>query len=84
MRPEPLREDLLAVLDDPSYRAAARRVGESFAAAGGAPAAADQLETLLTGSAGSTRPLAEPTRTTPTPRTTRTTRSTERMGSAQT
>ena len=84
VRPEPLREDLLAVLDDPSYRAAARRVGESFAAAGGAPAAADHRETLLTGSAGSTRPLAEPTRTTPTPRTTRTTRSTERMGSAQT
>jgi MGT family glycosyltransferase len=44
VRPEPLREDLLAVLDDPSYRAAARRVGESFAAAGGAAAAARHLE----------------------------------------
>ncbi|MFD7736541.1 glycosyltransferase, partial [Kitasatospora phosalacinea] len=47
VRPQPLREDLLAVLDDPSYRAAARRVGESFAAAGGASAAADHLEALL-------------------------------------
>jgi UDP:flavonoid glycosyltransferase YjiC (YdhE family) len=44
VRPGPLREDLLAVLDDPSYRAAARRVGESFAAAGGAAAAAAHLE----------------------------------------
>lgn len=44
VRPEPLREDLLAVLDDPSYRAAAHRVRESFAAAGGAAAAARHLE----------------------------------------
>ncbi|MFB7949488.1 glycosyltransferase [Kitasatospora phosalacinea] len=45
--PEQLRTELLAVLDDPSHAAAARRVQESFAAAGGAPAAADHLETLL-------------------------------------
>jgi zeaxanthin glucosyltransferase len=51
VRPGPLREDLLAVLDDPSYRAAARRVAASFAAAGGAQAAARQLETLLVGAA---------------------------------
>lgn len=44
VRPGPLREDLLAVLDDPSYRAAAHRVRESFAAAGGAAAAARHLE----------------------------------------
>jgi len=47
VRPGPLREDLLAVLDDPSYRAAARAVGESFAAAGGAAAAAGHLEGML-------------------------------------
>ncbi|MDT3397349.1 glycosyltransferase [Streptomyces sp. B1866] len=35
-----------AVLDEPRYRAAARRVGESFRAAGGAPAAAKHLEEL--------------------------------------
>ncbi|OKI29200.1 nucleotide disphospho-sugar-binding domain-containing protein [Streptomyces sp. CB03911] len=52
VRPQPLREDLLAVLEDPSYRAAARRVGESFAAAGGAPAAADHLEALLSRTSG--------------------------------
>lgn len=46
VRPKPLREELLAVLDDPSYRAAARRVGDSFAAAGGAGAAALHLERL--------------------------------------
>ncbi|MFC1415650.1 glycosyltransferase [Streptacidiphilus cavernicola] len=46
VRPKPLREDLLAVLDDPSYRAAAQRVAASFAAAGGAPAAALHLERM--------------------------------------
>lgn len=44
VRPKPLREELLAVLDDPSYRAAAHRLRESFAAAGGAAAAAGHLE----------------------------------------
>jgi UDP:flavonoid glycosyltransferase YjiC (YdhE family) len=45
-RPEQLRAALLAVLDDPSYRAAAARVRASFLAAGGAPAAAVHLEDL--------------------------------------
>lgn len=42
--PGQLREALVSVLDDPSYRRAATRIGESFAAAGGAPAAAARLE----------------------------------------
>ncbi|MGH3874417.1 MAG: glycosyltransferase [Pseudonocardiaceae bacterium] len=41
-----LRDAITAVLDDPSYRAAARRVQASFAAAGGTTAAADQVEKL--------------------------------------
>ncbi len=41
-----LRDAITTVLDDPSYRAAARRVQTSFAAAGGATAAADHLEKL--------------------------------------
>jgi UDP:flavonoid glycosyltransferase YjiC (YdhE family) len=45
-RPGPLRDAVLAVLDDPSYRAAAARVRESFSAAGGAQAAAGLLEEL--------------------------------------
>lgn len=49
VRPGRLREDLLAVLDDPSYRAAALRVRDSFAAAGGAAAAALHLEGMLEG-----------------------------------
>jgi UDP:flavonoid glycosyltransferase YjiC (YdhE family) len=44
--PEQLREAVLAVLDDPSYRAAAERVQASFRAAGGARTAADHLEAL--------------------------------------
>jgi UDP:flavonoid glycosyltransferase YjiC (YdhE family) len=50
-RPEPLRDAVLAVLEDPSYRAAAERVRESFHAAGGAAAAADLLEDLAARSA---------------------------------
>lgn len=46
IRPAELRAALLAVLDQPSYREAARRVRESFAAAGGAATAADHLEKL--------------------------------------
>lgn len=42
-----LRNAITTVLDNPSYRAAARRVQESFATAGGATAAADHLEKLL-------------------------------------
>ncbi|MDQ3761214.1 MAG: glycosyltransferase [Actinomycetota bacterium] len=41
-----LRTAVTTVLDGPSYRAAARRVQISFAAAGGAAAAADHLEKL--------------------------------------
>lgn len=41
-----LRNALTTLLDDPSYRAAARRVQTSFATAGGATAAADHLEKL--------------------------------------
>ncbi|GAA2583432.1 glycosyltransferase [Actinomadura fulvescens] len=41
-----LREAIGAVLDEPRYRAGARRVQASFAAAGGAAAAADRLEGL--------------------------------------
>ncbi|MDQ2791736.1 MAG: glycosyl transferase [Pseudonocardiales bacterium] len=41
-----LRHALTTLLDDPSYRAAARRVQTSFATAGGATAAADHLEKL--------------------------------------
>ncbi|MEA2504194.1 MAG: hypothetical protein QOG36_1237 [Actinomycetota bacterium] len=37
---------LRSVLGDPIYRAAARRIGDSFALAGGASAAADHLEKL--------------------------------------
>ncbi len=46
VRATDLRTALLAVLDEPGYRAAARRVQESFAAAGGAATAADHLEKL--------------------------------------
>ncbi|HEX5345878.1 MAG TPA: nucleotide disphospho-sugar-binding domain-containing protein [Pseudonocardiaceae bacterium] len=41
-----LRHAITTVLDDPSYRTAAQRVQTSFAAAGGAAAAADHLEKL--------------------------------------
>jgi UDP:flavonoid glycosyltransferase YjiC (YdhE family) len=42
------------VLHDPSYRAAARDIAESFAAAGGAGAAADSLEALVVTASGAT------------------------------
>jgi MGT family glycosyltransferase len=42
-----LRDALDAVLTDPAHRAGAERVRDSFAAAGGAPLAADRLEALL-------------------------------------
>jgi zeaxanthin glucosyltransferase len=45
-RPEQMRAAVLTVLDNPEYRAAAGRVRDSFAAAGGAPAAAARLEQL--------------------------------------
>ena len=43
-----LRTALDAVLTDPSYRTAARRLADSFTAAGGAPAAARHLQRLAT------------------------------------
>jgi zeaxanthin glucosyltransferase len=46
VRPDQLREALVTVLDDPSYRRAAERIRDSFTAAGGAPAAAARLERL--------------------------------------
>lgn len=46
VRPAQLRDALVAILDDPSYRHAAERIRDSFAAAGGAPAAAARLECL--------------------------------------
>ncbi|MFG2989011.1 glycosyltransferase [Streptomyces sp. NPDC048257] len=46
-RAEELCDALTAVLDDPGPRRAARRIQASFAAAGGAAAAADRLEKLL-------------------------------------
>ncbi|MGQ0719048.1 MAG: glycosyltransferase [Pseudonocardiales bacterium] len=42
-----LRNAITSVLDDPSYRAAARRVQTSFNSAGGAAVAADHREKLL-------------------------------------
>jgi MGT family glycosyltransferase len=44
VRPEGLREAVMSVLDDPSYRVAAAELQASFASAGGAPVAADRLE----------------------------------------
>jgi len=44
VRPAQLREALVTILDDPSYRRAAGRIRDSFAAAGGAPTAAARLE----------------------------------------
>lgn len=41
-----IRAAVDALLHDPSYRAAAARIGDSFRSAGGAPAAADRLEAL--------------------------------------
>ena len=47
LRAAELRDAVRAVLGDPAYRDAACRVRDSFAAAGGATAAADHLEELL-------------------------------------
>ncbi|MGK5440403.1 glycosyltransferase [Micromonospora sp. URMC 105] len=44
--PDQMGAAITAVLDEPSYRAAAARVRASFTAAGGAPVAADHLERL--------------------------------------
>ncbi|HEY0638326.1 MAG TPA: glycosyltransferase [Pseudonocardiaceae bacterium] len=45
--PDGLRTAVRALLDDPAYRAGARRVRDDFAAAGGAELAADRLECLV-------------------------------------
>ncbi len=42
-----LRESIVSVLDEPSFRTAARRLRDDFAAAGGAAAAADRLLTMI-------------------------------------
>ncbi|HST48894.1 glycosyltransferase [Jatrophihabitans sp.] len=47
--PAELATALTAVLEEPGYRAAARRVAEDFAAAGGAAAAVEQLAALAAG-----------------------------------
>jgi MGT family glycosyltransferase len=54
VRAPELRAALLAVLDDPSYRAGARKVQASFAAAGGVVTAADHLEKLTVGAPAGT------------------------------
>jgi UDP:flavonoid glycosyltransferase YjiC (YdhE family) len=46
VRAPELRSAVTALLDDETYRAAAQRIRASFAAAGGAAAAADRLEKL--------------------------------------
>ncbi|TMK48922.1 MAG: glycosyltransferase family 1 protein [Actinobacteria bacterium] len=46
VQPGEMAVALRSVLNDPAYRAAARRIGASFALAGGAPTAADLLEKL--------------------------------------
>jgi UDP:flavonoid glycosyltransferase YjiC (YdhE family) len=47
VRPGQLREALVTILDDPSYRRAAARIRSSFAAGGGAPAAAAHLASFV-------------------------------------
>lgn len=47
VRPEELAEAIGLVLDDPAYREGADRIRASFAEAGGAPRAADELEALV-------------------------------------
>jgi len=47
--PADVADAVRAVLDEPGYRASARRIGDSFAAAGGARAAAAHLATLAAG-----------------------------------
>ena len=46
VQPAEMAVALRSVLNDPAYRAAARRIGASFTLAGGAPTAADLLEKL--------------------------------------
>jgi UDP:flavonoid glycosyltransferase YjiC (YdhE family) len=55
--PAQLAAAVTAVLDEPGYRAQARRLGEEYAAAGGAGAAAAHLAALADGAA---RPRGHP------------------------
>ncbi len=48
--PQVIAERLRRVLDDPSHRTAAQRIGRQLMSGGGAVAAADRLEALVTGS----------------------------------
>lgn len=57
VRPDELRAAVTTVLQDPAYRQAAARISESFAAAGGAVAAADSLEQLA---AATSQPNRQP------------------------
>lgn len=51
-RPDQLRSAILTVLDDPTYRSAAKRIGDTFPGLGGAPAAAGHLADLASAPAG--------------------------------
>jgi zeaxanthin glucosyltransferase len=53
VRPAQLRRALVTILDDPSYRNAAAKIADSFAAAGGALTAATHLERLAQGGSAS-------------------------------
>ncbi|OXM58838.1 hypothetical protein CFP71_00910 [Amycolatopsis thailandensis] len=46
-KPDRIAAAVTKVLDDPAYRSAAAKVGDSFREAGGASTAADHLEALL-------------------------------------
>lgn len=56
IQPDGLRSVITALLDDPSYRAAAGRVRDDFAAAGGARTAADRLVQLARPESAAKRP----------------------------
>lgn len=47
VQPDELRDAIVAVLDDPSYREAAAAIADSFAAAGGTATAVERLESLV-------------------------------------
>lgn len=56
--PEQLGSAVTEVLDDPSYRAAARRIGAAFRSAGGADTAAELVERLQRTMSARRRPLS--------------------------
>ena len=55
-----LRDAIAEILDNETYREAAGRIGDSFAAAGGALTAADRLEALLAEAPRGDRAVAQP------------------------